>query len=171
MESTAYDAVVSGLVLNFIPDVARGIAEMVRAVRPSGTVAAYVWDYAGKMEIMRQFWDVAVALDPAASKFDEGQREPPLCNPEALKEHFVGAGLTGVEARSIDAAAHFVDFDDYWVPFAGKQGSAPTYLMSLGDESRRLLKERLRAALPIATDGPIDLIARARAVRGQRAGG
>ncbi len=48
MESTAYDAVVSGLVLNFIPDVARGIAEMVRAVRPSGTVAAYVWDYAGK---------------------------------------------------------------------------------------------------------------------------
>ena len=132
MESTAYDAVVSGLVLNFIPDVARGIAEMVRAVRPSGTVAAYVWDYAGKIESMRQFWDVAVALDPAA---------------------------------------HFVDFDDYWVPFAGKQGSAPTYLMSLGDESRRLLKERLRAALPIATDGSIDLIARAWAVRGQRAGG
>ena len=102
MESTAYDAVVSGLVLNFIPDVARGIAEMVRAVRPSGTVAAYVWDYAGKIEIMRQFWDVAVDLDPAA---------------------------------------HFVDFDDYWVPFAGKQGSALTYLMSLGDEFRRLLKE------------------------------
>ena len=114
MESTAYDAVVSGLVLNFIPDVARGIAEMVRAVRPSGTVAAYVWDYAGKIEIMRQFWDVAVALDPAA---------------------------------------HFVDFDDYWVPFAGKQGSALTYLMSLGDEFRRLLKERLSTALPIATDG------------------
>ena len=114
MESTAYDAVVSGLVLNFIPDVARGIAEMVRAVRPSGTVAAYVWDYAGKIEIMRQFWDVAVDLDPAA---------------------------------------HFVDFDDYRVPFAGKQGSALTYLMSLGDEFRRLLKERLRTALPIATDG------------------
>ena len=121
VESTAYDAVVSGLVLNFIPDVARGIAEMVRAVRPSGTVAAYVWDYAGKMEIMRQFLDVAVALDRAASKFDAGQREPPLCNPEALKEHFVGAGLTGVEARSIDAAAHFVDFDDYWVRFAGSR--------------------------------------------------
>ena len=62
-----------------------------------------------------------MALDPAASKFDAGQREPPLCNPEALKDHFVGAGLTGVEARSIDAAAHFVDFDDYWVrlPAAG----------------------------------------------------
>ena len=121
MESTAYDAVVSGLVRNFIPDVARGIAEMVCAVRPSGTVAAYVWDYAGKMEIMRQFWDVEVALDPAASKCDAGQREPALCNPEALKEHFVGAGLTGVEARSIDAAAHFVDFDDYWVRFAGSR--------------------------------------------------
>ena len=107
------------------------LPKWLRAVRPSGTVAAYVWDYVGKMEIMRQFWDVAVALDPAA---------------------------------------HFVDFDDYWVPFAGKQGSAPTYLMSLGDESRRLLKERLRAALPIATDGSIDLIARAWAVRGQRAG-
>ena len=130
----------------------------------------YVWDYAGKMEIMRQFWDVEVALDPAASKFDAGQREPPLCNPGALKEHFVGAGLTGVEARSIDAAAHFVDFDDYWVRFAGSRVPHLLTLMSLGDESRRLLKERLRAALPIATDGSIDLIARAWAVRGQRAG-
>lgn len=170
VESAAYDAVISGLVLNFIPDVDGGIAEMARAVRPGGTVAAYVWDYAGKMEIMRQFWDVALTLDPAASRFDEGRREPPLCEPEALAEHFRDAGLANVEVRSIDVKAHFVDFDDYWSPFTGKQGSAPTYVMSLDDESSMSLKEHLRSALPVAADGSIDLIARAWAVRGKLPG-
>ena len=171
VESAIYDAVVSGLVLNFIPDANGGIAEMVRAVRPGGTVAAYVWDYAGKMEIMRQFWDVATTLDPAASGFDEGRREPPLCNPEVLTEHFAGVGLTDVEVRTIDVEAHFADFDDYWGPFTGQQGSAPGYLMSLDEDSRNLLKEHLRTALPVEADGSIDLIARAWAVRGVRSGG
>lgn len=170
VDSAAFDAVVSGLVLNFIPDVDRGINEMVRVVRPGGTVAAYVWDYAGKMEIMRQFWDVASALDSAASRYDEGRRQPQLCEPEALTRHFDEAGLVDVEVRSIDVNAAFVDFNDYWVPFTGKQGSAPAYTMSLDDESRMILKEHLRAALPVATDGSISLIARAWAVRGKRPG-
>ena len=76
VESGKYDAVVAGLVLNLMPDVDHGLAEMVRVTCPNGTVAAYVWDYGGKMEIMRRFWDVATALDPEASKFDEGQRKP-----------------------------------------------------------------------------------------------
>lgn len=168
IESASYDVVVSGLVLNFIPDVNRGIAEMGRAVRPGGTVAAYVWDYAGKMEIMRRFWDVAVTLDATAAKFDEGQREPMLCRPEPLAGKFGDAGLVDIEVRSIDVDAHFVDFDDYWAPFTGMQGSAPTYVMSLDEESRMSLKEQLRSAIPVAADGSIDLIARAWAVRGKR---
>ena len=67
----------------------------------------------------------------------------------------------------IDAPTRFRDFDDYWSPFLGGQGPAPGYAMSLSEERRGALRERIRASLPIAQDGSINLIARAWAVRGQ----
>ena len=70
-EDATFDAVVSGLVLNFIPDLQRALIKMRRVSRPGGVVAAYVWDYAGKMQLMRYFWDAASALDVAASALDE----------------------------------------------------------------------------------------------------
>src|SRR6478735_5096126 len=70
----AFDVAVAGLVINFVPDMARAAAEMARVTRPGGTVAAYVWDYSGEMQMMRRFWDAAVALDPAALDKDEGRR-------------------------------------------------------------------------------------------------
>jgi SAM-dependent methyltransferase len=164
-EPSAYDAVVSGLVLNFVADPARAVAEMARVTRPSGTVAAYVWDYAGQMQLIRHFWDAAVSLDPQARELDEGQRFP-LCHPEPLAHLFAGAGLREVLTRAIDVPTVFRDFDDYWSPFLGGQGPAPSYLMSLDDERRVALRERLRATLPVAADGSISLIARAWAVRG-----
>lgn len=167
VESATYDAVVSALVLNFIPDLPAGMAEMVRAVRPGGTVAGYVWDYAGKMELMRYFWDAAVALKPADLERDEGRRFP-ICKPGPLKHLFENAGLKKVEVHSIDVSTHFRDFDDYWTPFLGGQFPAPDYAMSLDDAARAALRERIRAHLPIAADGSIPLIARAWAVRGVR---
>jgi SAM-dependent methyltransferase len=168
VDSSRFDVVVSGLVLNFIPEVELGIAEMVRAVKPGGTVAAYVWDYSGKMEIMRKFWDVAVGLDPGATKFDEGNREPALCNPEGLTAHFETAGLSNITVHSIDAEAHFVDFDDYWLPFTGNQGSAPRYVASLDLDARKSLEQNLRSSLSFASDGSLDLIARAWGISGKR---
>lgn len=160
------DAAVAGLVLNFVPNPARALADMARAVRPGGTVAAYVWDYAGKMELMRRFWDAAVALDPGALELDEGRRFP-SCRPEPLAALFASAALRGVEVRAIDVATRFADFDDYWSPFLGGQAPAPAYAMSLGEARRAALRERLRATLPTGADGSIDLIARAWAVRGR----
>ncbi len=156
----AYDAVVSGLVLNFVPEPARVVAEMARAARPGGVVAAYVWDYAGEMQLMRHFWDAAVALDPAARALDEGARFP-LCRPEPLAALFRGAGLQDVEVQAIDVPTVFRDFDDYWLPFLGGQGPAPGYARSLDEERRAALRERIRAGLPFAPDGSIHLIARA----------
>jgi trans-aconitate methyltransferase len=160
-----FDVAVSGLVLNFVPQPSRAIAEMVRAVREGATVAAYVWDYAGKMELMRYFWDAAIALDGAALGADEGRRFP-LCHPTALNELFVQAGLGAVDTRSIDVPTRFRDFDDYWAPFLGGQAPAPAYAMSLSEARRNALRDRIRASLPIAQDGSIDLTARAWAVRG-----
>jgi SAM-dependent methyltransferase len=167
VESATYDAVVSALVLNFIPDLPAGTAEMARAVRPGGTVAGYVWDYAGKMELMRYFWDAAVALKPTDLERDEGRRFP-VCQPGPLKHLFESAGFKKVEVRSIDVSTHFRNFDDYWTPFLGGQFPAPDYAMSLDEAARTALRERIRAHLPIAADGSIPLIARAWAVRGTR---
>ncbi len=163
----SFDAVVSGLVLNFVPvaDQAGAVAEMRRAARPGGTVAAYVWDYADEMQMMRHFWNAAVAVDPAARAFDEGPRSP-LCRPGPLAALVRGGGLVEVEVRAIDVPTPFRDFDDYWTPFLGGQGSAPSYVMSLSEEHRDVLRERLRASLPMAPDGSIPLMARAWAVRG-----
>jgi SAM-dependent methyltransferase len=161
------DIAVSGLALNFVPQPSLAVREMVRAVRAGGTVAAYVWDYAGKMELMRYFWDAAAALDPAAFALDEGRRFP-LCQMDPLVELFAEAGLRDVQARAIDVPTRFRDFDDYWSPFLGGQGPAPGYAMSLDEPRREALRERLRAGLPVAADGSIALIARAWAIRGNR---
>jgi hypothetical protein len=128
-------------------------------------VALYVWDYAGKMQFMRHFWNAASALDPAGRDFDEGRRFP-LCNPEALTKLFQDVGLTEIKTYPIDIWTDFKDFDDYWNPFLGGQGSAPGYLMSLSEERRAQLRERLFNSLPLASDGSIPLVARAWAVRG-----
>jgi SAM-dependent methyltransferase len=158
------DAVVSGLVLNFVPETKGALAEMSRVARDGGTIGAYVWDYAGKMALMRYFWDAAAALDPDAAKLDEGPRFP-LCRPEALAAQFTGAGLKDVEVTSIDIPTVFESFDDYWQPFLGGQGPAPAYAMSLDEGARARLRERLRERLPARADGSIALTARAWAAR------
>ena len=166
-DSGTFDAAVSGLVLNFIPQPERAVAEMTRITRPGGVVGAYVWDYAGKMQMMRHFWDAAIALDSNASELDQGRRFP-ICHPDALSQLFESAGLQNMEVRPIEVPTIFRDFDDYWFPFLGGQGPAPSYLMSLSDERRAVLREWIRAELPISADGSIPLIARAWAVRGLR---
>lgn len=165
VESGAFDAAVSGLVLNFVPKPDAGARELRRAVRPCGTVGAYVWDYAGKMELMRYFWDAAVELDPAARTLDEGVRFP-LCNEKAFGSLFREAGLRDVEVRAIDAPTPFRDFDDYWTPFLGGQAPAPGYCMSLDEARRAALRDRIRSKLPFRPDGSMHLIARAWAVKG-----
>jgi SAM-dependent methyltransferase len=165
LADASVNVVVSGLVLNFVPDQQAALAEMVRVTGKGGRIAGYVWDYAGKMELMRYFWDAAVDLDPSAAKMDEGIRFP-LCRPEALEHLFVSAGLEGVDVKPIDIATGFASFDDYWQPFLGGQGPAPAYAMSLDETARARLRDRIRARIPIAVDGSISLTARAWAVYG-----
>jgi len=163
-----FDVAVSGLVLNFVPDKDAMIGEMMRVVRPSGTVALYVWDYAGHMQVMRHFFDAATALDPRAREFDDGVQAP-VCRPGPLAELFAKAGLTGVAVQPIDVPAAFAGFDDYWAPFLGGTGSAPKYCMSLDDGARETLREAVRERLPAGPDGEILLAIRAWAVKGRPA--
>jgi SAM-dependent methyltransferase len=166
VEDAGFDAVVSGLMLNFVPDQAKAAREMRRAARPGGRVAAYVWDYAEGMQMMRRFWDAAAALDPVgAGGRDEALRFP-LCRPEPLRRLFEEAGLRGVAVDAIEVPTVFPDFDDYWTPFLAGGAPAPAYCLALEADRRAALRERLRTTLPAESDGSIRLSARAWAVQG-----
>ena len=166
LERGCVDVVVSGLVLNFVPDLRAALAEMARVAVPRGMIGAYVWDYAGRMDMMRVFWDAAVELDPGAADLDEGSRFP-LCRPGPLVDAFTGAGLRDVEVTAIDVPMRFASFDDFWDPFQGGQGPAPAYAMALDEAARAGLRDRIRRRMPFQADGSVSMTARAWAVRGQ----
>jgi SAM-dependent methyltransferase len=160
----SFDVTVSGLVLNFVPDPAKAAAEIARVTR--GLAAAYVWDLAEGMELIRHFWEAAAELDPAkVAELDEGRRFT-LCRPEPLGRLWTEAGLSGVSVGEIKIPTVFTGFDDYWQPFLGAQGPAPAYLATLPEARRDQVRELLRSRLPTNPDGSIPLSARAWVVRG-----
>jgi SAM-dependent methyltransferase len=166
IEDGSADVVVSGLVLSFVPDPSGAIGAARRALRPDGIVAAYVWDYAEGMELMKHFWSAAAELDASVRGVDEGLRFP-LCQPGPLRALFSGAGLERVEGTAITVPTVFRDFDDYWSPFLAGTGPAPAYASSLDASHRAELRESLRGRLPTGADGSIALSARAWAVSGR----
>jgi SAM-dependent methyltransferase len=167
LDDGAADVVVSGLVLNFVPDVDEALAEARRVVTPGGVVAVYVWDYADGMQFIRRFWDAAVALDPAARPLDEGVRFL-IAAPKPLARAFAVAGLEAVDVRPIEVPTIFPDFDDLWTPFLGGTGPAPVYVASLAEGARDAIRDRLRSSIAEEPDGSVRLEARAWAARGRR---
>jgi hypothetical protein len=103
------------------------------------------------------------------ASFDQGERFP-LCQPEALKALMTRVGLQSVEVCAIDIETRFRNFDDYWRPFLGGQGAAPSYVAALEEHARQQLRDALHQRLPVAADGSIPLQARAWAVKGMRIG-
>ena len=165
IENRTVDVVVSGLVLNFVPDKIGALDEMCRIVKPGGVVAAYVWDYAGEMQLMRYFWNAVADLFPEGAERDEGKQFP-ICNPASLADLFGSIGLQKIETCALDAPTVFVDFEDYWSPFLRGQGPAGVYCVSLSEQDRDRLRTRLESTLPVNADGTISLMARAWAIQG-----
>ena len=164
LEDNSIEVIVSGLVLNFIGDINKAIAEIKRVCCNNGIVCGYVWDYKGKMEMMRYFWDAAISLSEDALEKDEAVRFP-ICNENMLRQLFQSEGLSNIETTIIDVPTVFKDFDDFWNPFLSGQAPAPGYCMSLTEAARQKLKQKIFESLPIENDGSIHLIARAIAVK------
>jgi SAM-dependent methyltransferase len=154
----AFDRTLSMLVLNFVPDAAAALQQMIRVTRPGGVVAAAVWDYGDGMQMLRTFWDAAVALDPGAAPRDE--RHMPLCARGALADLWRTHGLQDVDEQPLTIDMAFASFDDYWQPFLCGQGPAGVYVSSLSESARHALESKLRADVDLA------MRARAWAVRG-----
>lgn len=162
--NASFDKTLSLLVINFIPDPVKAVDEMVRVTRPGGTVAAAVWDYSEAMEMLRVFWDEAVALDPSSDSRDE--RHMPLCRPGELAALWRQCGLANVSETSLVITLPFKSFDDFWLPFLQGQGPAGAYVAALSEARRQTLRERLRKRLVPDADGSFRLTARAWAVKG-----
>jgi len=162
---SVFDKALSLLAINFIPDPAQAVREMTRVTRPGGVVAAAVWDYDAGMEMLRLFWDEAVAGDPALFARDE--RNMPLCRRGELAELWRASLLQNVEEQPLTIELAFRSFDDYWLPFLGGQGPAGAHVASLSTTARAALESRLRGRLlGERQDGPFALQARAWAVKG-----
>ena len=164
-----FDKTLSLLALNFVANRDRAIREMIRVTRDGGVVAAAVWDYGWGMEMLRVFWDEAIALDPDIADRDE--RHMPLCRRGELSELWRANGLDHVEEQALTIALEFSSFGDYWAPFLGGQGPAGAYALSRSRADRAALESRLRRRLlQSRRDAPFTLHARAWAVRGNKRG-
>lgn len=164
-KDASFDRTLSLLILNFIPDRPAALAEMIRVTRPGGTVAAAVWDYGEGMEMLRLFWDEAIALDPHADAKDE--RHMPLSRGGELAALWRAYHLANVAEAPLTIETRFTCFEDYWSPFLQRQGPAGAYVATLSPGDRARLESKLRRRLSRdGSDGPIALGARAWAVRG-----
>jgi len=156
-----FDAAVMALVLVFVPDPAKGIAEMVRVVSPGGTVATYMWDMLGG----------GFPLDPILVEMRAMGLTPPrppqmnASQIEALRDLWTGAGLEAVEMREITVHRTYTNFDDFWTTSLKSPALGPV-VAAMASAARETLKNRVHAALAANADGRITCVARAHAVRG-----
>jgi len=165
-ENDCFDIIVSGLALNFFPNLEIALSELKRVSKPNAVIAAYVWDYSGRMDFLRYFWDAAYQIDPKSRELDEGLRFP-ICNSDNLVKLFKHTKLKDVESAHLDIDTIFKDFDDYWKPFLGLQGPAPSYLASLNNRLQEDLKNIIKERFQFESDGSIKMLGRAIAIRGK----
>ena len=137
-----FDRAYSMLVLQFIPDASRAVAEMRRVVRPGGTVTAAVWDYFSGFPHVRLIWDIAATLDPTIKR----SFFRPLSKPNEMASVWGELGLTNVEQTSLLIRMEFTSFDDYWLPFTKREGPPGQLLASLSESARSTLTEHVRRA-------------------------
>ncbi len=158
----AFDAAIMALVIFFVPDPAKGVAEMARVVRPGGIVAAYAWDMLGggfplepiRIEMRAMGLTVINPPSPEASRI------------EVLRDLWTRAGLDEVETREITVQRTFPDFEDFWT-ISLSAPSMRSVVAATAPNDIELLKARVRARLPADARGRITYSARANAVKGR----
>lgn len=161
-DDASFDRGLAQLVLHFVSDPVRAATELRRVVRPAGTVAACVWDFADGMEMLRRFWDAALAVVPDAP--DEA-RTLRFGRAGEIAELFGEAGLVDVLESTLRVESMYVDFDDLWSGFLAGIGPAGTFCVSLADQQRDEVRARLYSALG-SPAGPFTLGAVARCAVG-----
>ena len=166
-EDGAFDRALALLVLHFVPEAGKAVAEMRRVVRPSGVVAAAVWDHLGGMPAMRMMVDTAAALGKGGDQFRARYCFQPMMQPGEMKQTFVEQGLVDVAETELVIRMNYRNFDDYWTPIAAGEGPLGKYVGALGPEELVRLEAAVRAAYEAGRpDGPRSFASVAWACRG-----
>ncbi|MBB3461191.1 class I SAM-dependent methyltransferase [Rhizobium sp. BK377] len=167
-EDNSFDRALSLLVLHFVPEAGKAVAEMRRVVRPDGVVAAAVWDHYGGMSGMRMMWDTVVMIDANARAMRHRYSFQPMTQPGEMKASFVGNGLVDVEETSLTIRMDYGSFADYWAPIAAGEGPLGKYVAGLDAEMRRRVDAAVRDAYEAGEpDGPRSFASVAWACRGR----
>ncbi len=156
----AFDVVASALVINFVPNRPRALAEMRRVGRPGGVVAGYVWDFAGERSpgSLLRLGLIQIGAEVPPTPGTEDSRL------ELLSALFAGSGLMDIATRAIDVTVSFPDFNDFWVSSTPKFRPAGKMVAALSETDRHKLIDLLRAQLPAGPDGSVSYSARAHAI-------
>jgi SAM-dependent methyltransferase len=163
-----YAGAAAMLVLNFIPDPAAALREMMRVTARNGRLVAAVWDFRGGLTYQRIFWDTAAGIDPGAAVARDTLFSGALALPDGLVHLFKSVGLARVERTSITIRMEYAHFADYWEPLRGGQGPVGTYVASLAPDVRARVEEAVATAYRSGSpDGPRSMTATAWAVRGE----
>lgn len=162
-----FDRALSLLVLHFVPEASKAVAEMRRVVRSKGVVAAAVWDHLGGMPVMRMVLDSLAPLDESATRMRAHYCFQPMMRPGEMRQAFADQGLTDVMETSILIRMDYESFDDFWAPIAGGEGPLGKYVASLDDGRRERAGQVVRSAYEAGQpDGKRSFVAVAWACRG-----
>jgi SAM-dependent methyltransferase len=141
LPASTFDAALAQLVVHFMRDPVAGLAEMARVVKPSGTVAASVWDYGGERDPLRHYWAAAREID--ADLVDESGLAG--VHEGQLADLFTRAGLSAVESSDLTVELGFATFEDWWAPFESGVGPAGTHFAGLSGAGRDRLRKAARS--------------------------
>ena len=163
----SFDRVLALLVLHFVPETDRAIAQLRRVARPGATVAATVWDARGGFVANRIFFDTAAALDPKGNERRARNYTRPMTRPGELLAAWQGAGFVDIRQATLSIRMEFASFEDYWAPYVGKDGPGADYVRTLTPAQQERLREAVRNAyVDGEPDGPRSYAAIAWAVAG-----
>jgi SAM-dependent methyltransferase len=159
----SFDAAVMALVIFFVPEPAKGVAEMVRVVAPGGTIAAYAWDMLG----------AGYPGEAIRAELREFGLNPPLppsvgaSRIDMLRALWTGAGLDEIETREITVQRSFADFDEFWA-ITSSAAAIASLVAAMPTADVERLKARVRERLPPDAAGHITYTARANAIKGRK---
>jgi ubiquinone/menaquinone biosynthesis C-methylase UbiE len=159
----SFDVAIMALVLAFLSDPAKAVAEMARVVRPGGWVATYMWDVENGGAPTTPIYTALESLgstlpvrpNPAASRRD------------AMQRFWDMARLEAIETRVIRIPVRHANFDDFWESNSVPVGPQGKVIAGLSADAREQLRARLREQLPAASDGQILYESFANAARGR----
>jgi len=162
-DDARFDAALAQLVLHFVSEPARAARELRRVLRPGGVAAACVWDFAEGMQMLRHFWDAALAIDPHAP--DEA-RTLRFGRPGEIAELLLSAGFDDIAETTLTVSARYQGFEELWAGFLAGVGPAGSFCMSLPQSERTALRAELFDRLGAPT-GAFSLTATARCASGR----